>query len=334
MRQRRKDLDIETVGKGESSKLGLKLTKTPSLMNLFSKSSSSSSNTNTSNDGFGSPEKLKAVNFHALSLQIGSWMRESRHEGDLVAKCYFKKRQLVWEVLNGNLKNKIEFSWSNISAIKATFHTNGPGVLHILLEKPPLFYQEVNPQPRKHTNWEQSGDFTNQQASLIRKHRITFGAGVLEKHYNKIIQADSKLHHLSQQPFPDQASIYFPEIHFSNQFSFQNLAPTHFPGHGMSYSENYFPTSGNEAINEDVSTVNYDYQEYYVDNDQSYSNVTSVPIPMSTNVGFETTTLGYEYDYIQQQMAAMTSIGLPSHQLSYDYQNDQHNYDLGGNQWL
>lgn len=36
----------------------------------------------------------------------GQWV--SRYEADLVAKCYFAKHKLVWEVLDGGLKSKIE----------------------------------------------------------------------------------------------------------------------------------------------------------------------------------------------------------------------------------
>ncbi|GMP63759.1 hypothetical protein CsSME_00025324 [Camellia sinensis var. sinensis] len=53
-------------------------------------------------------EKLKASNFPALLLKIGSWERKSLHEGNLVAKCYYAKKKIVWEVLEGALKSKIE----------------------------------------------------------------------------------------------------------------------------------------------------------------------------------------------------------------------------------
>ena len=60
--------------------------------------------------------------------------RESRYEGDLVAKCYFKKRKLVWEALDGNLKTKIEFLWSKILAIKQTdCHASQTRILEIML---------------------------------------------------------------------------------------------------------------------------------------------------------------------------------------------------------
>ena len=48
----------------------------------------------------------------------------SRYEGDLVAKCYFAKHKLVWEVLHDDLKSKIEIQWSDITALKATFPEN------------------------------------------------------------------------------------------------------------------------------------------------------------------------------------------------------------------
>lgn len=57
----------------------------------------------------------------------------SRYEGDLVAKCYFAKRKLVWEVLNGGLKSKIEIQWSDITAIKAACPDNGPGSLDLVV---------------------------------------------------------------------------------------------------------------------------------------------------------------------------------------------------------
>lgn len=58
---------------------------------------------------------------------------KSRHEGDLVAKCYFAKRKLVWEVLEGGLKSKIEIQWSDIIGLKAVCPENGPGKLNVVV---------------------------------------------------------------------------------------------------------------------------------------------------------------------------------------------------------
>lgn len=58
---------------------------------------------------------------------------KSRHEGDLVAKCYFAKHKLVWEVLDGGLKNKIEILWSDIMALKAYYPDDAPGTLDIVV---------------------------------------------------------------------------------------------------------------------------------------------------------------------------------------------------------
>uniref|UniRef100_A0A803KNR4 TRF2/HOY1 PH-like domain-containing protein n=1 Tax=Chenopodium quinoa TaxID=63459 RepID=A0A803KNR4_CHEQI len=313
------------------SKLGLKLTKTPSLVNLLSNALPT--------------EKLKAANFPAMSLHIGPWMRVSRHEGELIAKCYFKKRQLVWEVLNGNLKSKIEFQWSNIAAINATFDADGgPAVLDVMLEKPPLFFREIKPQPRKHTNWEQSEDFTDKQASLIRKHKLVFAPGILEKHYFKIIQADSKLHHISQQPFPYQASIYFNEIHFSNQLCYNNLPaaippqiPTNHPS-VMDFASH--TTSANYPIHQDLSPNNNDLQ-FAISSSMSqessarfqqaglaYPYINDIPV---TN-DVELNPLGYllPFDCLQPMDAVESCLqymGDSSHHSSYDYEDsiaDQH----------
>jgi len=57
----------------------------------------------------------------------------SRYEGDLVAKCYFAKHKLVWEVLEAGLKSKIEIQWSDITALKATCPENGQGTLDVVV---------------------------------------------------------------------------------------------------------------------------------------------------------------------------------------------------------
>ena len=58
---------------------------------------------------------------------------KSRYEGDLVAKCYFAKHKLVWEVLDGGLKSKIEIQWSDIMAIKANYSDDGLEMLDVVV---------------------------------------------------------------------------------------------------------------------------------------------------------------------------------------------------------
>lgn len=59
------------------------------------------------------------------------WQYKSKHEGDLVAKCYFAKRKLVWEVLEGELKSKMEIQWSDIMSLKANCPDTGPSSLTV-----------------------------------------------------------------------------------------------------------------------------------------------------------------------------------------------------------
>ncbi|KAL7228257.1 hypothetical protein ACSBR2_007044 [Camellia fascicularis] len=135
-------------------------------------------------------EKLKASNFPALLLKIGSWERKSLHEGDLVAKCYYAKKKIVWEVLEGALKSKIEIQWSDIEAIRAIIRDDKPGILEIELNQQPQFFKETNPQPRKHTLWQQAMDFTGGQAPIY-----------------------------SQKPFPRMESPHF----YSNIYEVTNI---------------------------------------------------------------------------------------------------------------
>jgi hypothetical protein len=57
----------------------------------------------------------------------------AQHNEDLLVKCYFSKRQLIWEVLpkSTTLKKKIEINWCDILAIRTIIEEHKPGVLEI-----------------------------------------------------------------------------------------------------------------------------------------------------------------------------------------------------------
>ncbi|KAJ6362147.1 hypothetical protein OIU78_002535 [Salix suchowensis] len=212
----------------EPSPLGLQLRKSPSLLDLIQMrltqrkaSALGTQETENSNLDFknesktaaasSSIDKLKASNFPASILRIGSWEYKSRYEGDLVAKCYFAKHKLVWEVLEGCLKSKIEIQWSDIMALKANCPDNGPGTLNVALARQPLFFRETNPQPRKHTLWQATTDFTDGQASIHNQHFLQCPLGLLNKHFEKLIQCDMRLNFLSRQPEINLDSPYFEQ---------------------------------------------------------------------------------------------------------------------------
>uniref|UniRef100_A0A5B7AW36 TRF2/HOY1 PH-like domain-containing protein n=2 Tax=Davidia involucrata TaxID=16924 RepID=A0A5B7AW36_DAVIN len=192
----------------EPSPLGLRLKKSPSLLDLIqmklSQGNASKVVLQAKKEHKGiaasaTTDKLKASNFPASFLRIGTWEYKSRYEGDLVAKCYFAKHKLVWEVLDGGLKNKIEIQWSDIMGMKANYPDDGPGTLDVVLARQPLFFRETNPQPRKHTLWQATSDFTGGQASINRRHFLQCPPGLLGKHFEKLIQCDPRLNFLSQQ---------------------------------------------------------------------------------------------------------------------------------------
>lgn len=153
--------------------------------------------------------KKKATNFSASILRIGSWKCVSRYEGDLVVKCYFAKRKLVWEVLESGLKSKIEVQWSDITGLKATCPENKPATLVIELSRSPVFFKESNPLPRKHTIWQATSDFTGGQATIYRRHFLQFPEGVLDKNYESLIQSDARLNILSKRDLESTDSPFF-----------------------------------------------------------------------------------------------------------------------------
>ncbi|GLJ53584.1 hypothetical protein SUGI_1143130 [Cryptomeria japonica] len=260
--------------------LGLKLRKSPSLKELIDRSLGhkhretledvkSSAWDMAKNITF--EEKKKASNFSALALRIGAWEYVSRFEGDLVAKCYFSKRKLVWEVLEGGLKSKLEIQWGDISGLNATCPQNGPGTLEIELSRPPMFFKESDPQPRKHTIWQATSDFTSGQATLYKRHLLQFAKGQLERHYQNLIQSDARLNMLSKKGLANRDSPLF-DTGFSDQCSLylrllqQNISPVK-PHSAYMNSGSYLPplTCSSEAEQSNISDVGQ------VENEESFS---------------------------------------------------------------
>ncbi|XP_050382136.1 uncharacterized protein LOC126799062 isoform X2 [Argentina anserina] len=222
--------------------LGLSLGKTPSFLDLketMPRKRKIKRAVEVNVQSMSEKEKLKASNFCASLLRIGSWQRVTQHEGDLVAKCYYAKRKLVWEILDNGLKSKIEVQWSDIIAIRAVIEENQPGILELELGQPPTFHRESNPQPRKHTMWNAATDFTSGEALIHRRHYLQFPPGLLDKHYEKLLQCESRFLELSQRPFPSQRSPYFQSYNGGADISFE------FGGHGAEIPSNFplqFPT--------------------------------------------------------------------------------------------
>ncbi|CAI5534808.1 unnamed protein product [Closterium sp. Naga37s-1] len=133
----------------------------------------------------------------AEAQQPEAQQRRSKYEGDLVAKCYFAKRKLVWEVLEGGLKSKVEVQWGDIALLRASTAKGQPGVLEIEVSRPPQFFKEMNPQPRRHTLWQSTPDFTAGQANSFRRHVVEFAEGVLNKHLHKLLASDPRLRDLA-----------------------------------------------------------------------------------------------------------------------------------------
>lgn len=62
-----------------------------------------------------------------------------------MAKCYFAKHKLVWEVLEQGLKSKIEIQWSDIMALKANCPEDGPGTLTLVVYDSLMFFSFAQP---------------------------------------------------------------------------------------------------------------------------------------------------------------------------------------------
>ncbi|XP_038978066.1 uncharacterized protein LOC120108517 isoform X1 [Phoenix dactylifera] len=249
----------------EPSPLGLILRITPSFLDLIDRKLSQKKTTplngptsgtsiekqQTRNDEYNIQPTLmkwKASNFPATKLKIGCWERKSRNEGDIVAKFYYARRKLVWEIQEERLKKKIEIQWTDISATRARFIRDQPDILEVELRQQPMFFKEVNPQPRKHTNWEACSDFTSGNATTNRRHYLEFAEGTLEKHYERLLRSDHRLLTLSQKVFASHDSQFFETVN-SDMQDMCMLQPK-FPPISNQPSSNWCPPHLNHIDNQ------------------------------------------------------------------------------------
>ncbi|XP_042048236.1 uncharacterized protein LOC121794226 isoform X1 [Salvia splendens] len=223
--------------------------------------------------------RRRLPNPESTTFIVGNWKRDSNLKGDLTAKFYYGMKKLVWEfLLNGPLKTKMEVCWSDITAIEAVINPNQPGFLRIELAKPPLFFREIPPQPRKRTTWEPADDFTNGQAQLCRKHEATFPPGALDKHYEKLLISDGRLVELSRMPFPTNESVFPLQQIPQQQLSSSVLPLQHIPKLQFHHSlnSNIIAASGIVTIYIHILLVVYSYFYcYYTNPNYIYSLVAS-----------------------------------------------------------
>ncbi|PON48210.1 hypothetical protein PanWU01x14_238600 [Parasponia andersonii] len=171
----------------------------------------------------------KATHLYASFIEIGSWKRAAQHSEDLVAKCYFAKKRLVWEILEMGLKSKIEIHWNHIVGMRVALEENWPGIFEIELSQPPLFFKEICPRPMKHTLWDSAPDFTYGQAKLCRIHYLQFPPGAFDIHFEKLLLFEPRFLHLCKSPFPTEQSLYFPS-------NFHNMASTNSRTNSFGYN--------------------------------------------------------------------------------------------------
>ncbi|XBH73195.1 hypothetical protein VPH35_100336 [Triticum aestivum] len=199
--------------------LGLNLDKAPSALELIQNKLTLGSKVTrkeapcathikpTAVQGMKPSKKLRAPSFHASILRIGDWELKSRYKGDLVAKFYFVKSKVVWEMIREGLKRKIEIKWSDISALRITCPKNLPGILDITVSEEPQFFKEGNTLPYKSTRWVATTDFTGGQSSMNSRHALQCGPGIMDKHIENLLSIDHRLYLLSQEGNINQKSM-------------------------------------------------------------------------------------------------------------------------------
>lgn len=107
-----------------------------------------------------------------------------------------------------------------------------------------MFFREVNPQPRKHTMWQPTPDFTGGQAHSCQRHILRFAEGILGKHLSKLLSCDRRLRALVEgangmAPLPEGAHRMAPLVPM-HPFRVPGVGPP-FLAHGHGVGAPSFP---------------------------------------------------------------------------------------------
>ncbi|GLT90158.1 hypothetical protein SLE2022_081040 [Rubroshorea leprosula] len=221
-----------------SPTLGLKLAITSQLLDQINTalsveqenchSASASVNFASTSRGNSAPQSplkmLKAANFLAKELIIGSWKRIADVTTYLVVKIYFAKRKLIWEIMCNQLMKKIEIQWADIAAIKAYSQDDGTEVLEVELSRPPKFFCEAESDPRLQSKWKATQDFTAGEALKYRRHKVICAPGAHFKRFTRLLQCDDRLYNLRSHDVPSLHSTSFESGHSGDQF--QKISPS------------------------------------------------------------------------------------------------------------
>ncbi|PON57603.1 hypothetical protein TorRG33x02_293320 [Trema orientale] len=105
-----------------------------------------------------------------LNSRVYPDQRQGRQYGDVVAKFFFGWKRMVWEIRETGFTNKFEIKWEQIVGMRVFLGDgNQLGILEVELNRPPLFFRETDPRPRRFIRGDQVPDFTDNQATNFRE---------------------------------------------------------------------------------------------------------------------------------------------------------------------
>ncbi|EGG22427.1 hypothetical protein DFA_04549 [Cavenderia fasciculata] len=161
--------------------------------------------------GANGDEKIKPSNFVVQKIRIGTFEKTSTFTSDLVAKFYYTKKQIVWEIATkpSGQKCKMVFGFIDITSMKLESLKDESNQLTFILKKIPKFYKETNPQPKKNTMWAPCDDFLpGNEASLYCRHSIVCKKVALEKHLDKLKRSDPRISQMLAAVFDDTQMLF------------------------------------------------------------------------------------------------------------------------------
>ncbi|KAL0719893.1 hypothetical protein Bca4012_069217 [Brassica carinata] len=156
--------------------------------------------------------KKRSIHFPMTRINIGNWTQTAANSRELIAKCYFTRKQFVWEILSevetdaGLLRKqvkKMEIDWDSVLSFKAEHDC-----FQIELNRPPRFRTEKK-DCQDIGVWKDIEHFADDHpSSTCRRHALFFDPQVLKTNFDKIFE-DVFWSTVKNVQFPSLPSLLF-----------------------------------------------------------------------------------------------------------------------------
>eukprot|EP01129_Flabellula_baltica_P011556 TRINITY_DN5089_c0_g1_i1.p1 TRINITY_DN5089_c0_g1~~TRINITY_DN5089_c0_g1_i1.p1 ORF type:complete len:522 (-),score=98.75 TRINITY_DN5089_c0_g1_i1:79-1605(-) len=204
---------------------------------------------------------LKSATLKLNELVVGNWFFRSTVRGDAMCKIYYRKQQIIYEVVMNGRKNKMVVYFNYVSALQCDLSRS---IMLIELNRAPHMFSTVS---KSNSVWEPISDFTGGEAFRNRYHTVYFDPVQvnLESHFQKLLHCKDIAPACGKNIHIDPNDVgFYNQTMLSRMGSFNgvNLRPSFGVGNSPKQPHKSFTGSAPIKINLNRTKANEGYNTH------------------------------------------------------------------------